>query len=305
MKVILIAQEEEFNEKQLKRLQEYTPVQWFKDKTADILNISALSDDDEKILALSPVPMGWELPKDLYKILKNVKFINLATTTYEYLDLAWCKKNNIQVTNIPHYATNAVAEQAILLMLSLTKKLPAQIKSNYTYAFTKDVLGIDIAGKKVGIIGLGDIGTRIAEMVSSLGMDVSYWSLRSRHDNYRYKSLDTLLRESDIVFPTVESSPNTYGLLNKEKLSQLKKTAIFVSLIDERIWDKEYLIEKVEENELAGLAFEGSEKVSDYKGNVMVLPQLAWFSQESLDKNIKGWADTIISCIQDKPINLI
>ncbi|KKP87278.1 MAG: hypothetical protein UR89_C0003G0008 [Candidatus Roizmanbacteria bacterium GW2011_GWA2_35_8] len=306
MKVIIVCQKSEFDKNSVKKIERFVPVKWFDSDNIDISKISELKDNEKKILALSPVPFNWELPEQFYSLLNNVKYISLVTTSYEYLNLDLCKKSGIKVTNVPHYSTDAVAEQAVFMTFALSKKFPEQIKNKYKYEFNDRVLGDNLKDKIVGLIGLGDIGKRIADIFSGIGLKISYWSRNKKNTDFEYKNLEKIISESDIVIPSVVSNKQTWNLLNKKNLKNLKKGAYFISLINEKVWDKRYLIERIERKELGGLAFESNkEKMEKMKGNILILAPLAWYSKQSLKNNIDVWSDTIISCIKEKPINLI
>lgn len=306
MKVIIISQKNEFDAKSIKKIEKFALVKWYSSDKTNILKIPELMDNEEKVLALSPVPFDWKLTKDFYSLLTNVKYISLVTTSYEYLDIDKCKELEIKVTNIPHYSTDAVAEQSVFMTLALSKKIPEQIKNSYKYEFNDKVLGDNLKNKTVGIIGLGDIGNRIANIFKGMGLKVNYWSKHKKEVEYEYKELKDLISESDIIIPSIISNKDTWGLLNKRILRNLKKDAYFISLIDRKVWDKDYLLERARQNTIGGLAFESSkEKMEDVIGNVLILAPLAWYSKQSLKNNIDIWTETIISCIKNKPINLI
>jgi len=307
MKVILVCQKSEIDSLRLTKIKSIAPVIWYDTDKTDLHQVKELFDADEKILALSPLPIDWSFPADLYSKLNNVKAISLVTTDYSYIDLQECQKQRILVTNIPHYATEAVAQNAIFMMFALLRRLPQIIKSDYKYEFTPDNLGDDFIGKKVGIIGLGDIGQRIAQISTSLGLKTLYWSLNKKPD-FEYKDLRNLLSESDIIFPTFINSPQTQNFLNQDLLSLLKDSVYFISVISEKLWDKQYLINRAESGKLAGLAYETDTKheiLKKFKGNVLPLPSFGWYTAQSLENNIQIWTNTTISLIENHPLNLV
>ncbi len=174
MRVILISQDKEFDNKRLNLIKRYAKVNWIKKDKINLKEVKELFNPDEKILALSPVPLNWTLPKDIYKKFRNVKYICVPTTGYDFIDLNECKKFNIKITSVPYYSTNAVAEYAIFLMVALHKKLAVQIKKEFRYEFSQETLMDEFRNKSVGIVGLGHIGNRIAELTINLGMKTYY-----------------------------------------------------------------------------------------------------------------------------------
>lgn len=299
MKVILISQKAEFNETSLARLKKLAEVKWYDSDKTDILSVQELYDSEEKILALSPVPIDWKFPKELYLKMRGVKYLCVPTTSTEFLDLDECKRVGITIANVPHYATESVAEQVIMLVLGLTKRLPQQIKSSFKYDFNDSVLGDDLAGKTLGVIGLGDIGKRVAEISKGLGLEVKYWSPNTRDNRFEYMNLSNLLSTCDILVPTISACKETENFLDKKKLSLIKDTAYFVSVINENVWDKNYLLSRISDKKLSGLAFESdTDMIQNFEGNVMVVPPFGWFSKQSLEENIRCWTDNIILCLK-------
>lgn len=306
MKVILICTKKEFDQKRIRQIEKHAPVKWIDDEKVNLLEVTDLFDNEEKILALSPVSLSWKIPKDIYKKLRNVRHICLVTTAYDFIDLDQCKALGIQVTNVPYYSTNAVAEYAVYMMMSLLKKFPIQFKSDFKYEFTDEVLMEELKSKTVGIVGLGHIGSRTAEITTGLGMKTYYWSRNKKKTEIPYKNLEELIETSDIVFPTIAVNEETANFFNKDLLSKLKPTSYFISMIDEKAWDKQYLLDRASENKLAGLAFESDKKkMIDFNGNVFVTARLAWYTDQSLENNIQIWVDNIISVIEGNPKNVV
>lgn len=306
MKVILISQENEFNKEHVLKIQKIAPFKWIRQERTDLLKIPELFNQEEKIIALSPVPIGWEIPSIIYDKLRNVKAICLVTTAYDFLDLQKVRKLNTLVTNVPYYSSDAVAEYAFFMFMALLKRFPCQLKSGFKYEFT-DINLMDEFGKKTaGIIGLGHVGERIAKITKSLGFEVIYWSRRKKSGELKFVSLERLIRQSDVVFPTFALNEQTKDLLRKEVLMNLKNSVYFINIIGENACDTNYLLERVESGRLQGLAFESDKrKMKDYKGNVFITAPLAWYTKQSLERNIDIWTDTIISCVKGRPINLI
>ncbi|MBN2100723.1 hypothetical protein JW710_02415 [Candidatus Dojkabacteria bacterium] len=306
MNVVIISTKEEYNKQSLNRLEKYSHVEWINDERIELSKLDRLSNENDKIVALSPVPFDWKIPAEFYKSLNSVKYICLVTTSYGFLDLDFCKSEGVKVTNVPYYSTNAVAEYAIYMMISLFKRFPIQLKNDFKYEFTDETLMNELTSKSVGVIGLGHIGKRIIKLADGLGMKTYYWSRRKKKVNEKYLSLKSLLQKCDVVFPTVIESKETHNLLDKKMLENLKSNSYFVSIVSDEIWDKEYLLKRVGKSKLGGLAFESAEiKMADVKGNVFITAPLAWYTDRSLENNINDWTETIISCIKGKPRNLV
>ena len=94
--------------------------------------------------------------------------------------------------------------------------------------------------------------------------------------------------------------------MNKYVLEKIQLSAYVIGLIDSKVWDQKYLIERIKKGTLQGLAFESEiQNIHQFEGNILVLPPFAWYSKQSLENNIAIWTHTIISCLKDKPQNLV
>ena len=130
MKIYITYTKDSFTEQQLKSLAAVGEVIILE----DLFNLDEapyLEDESEKILVADPDWYNWDINAEHLSKIKNLKAVCLSTTAYDWIDLDYCKENNIVVTNIPKYSTDSVAEYAVFLMMSLAKKFPIQIKSNY------------------------------------------------------------------------------------------------------------------------------------------------------------------------------
>lgn len=307
MKVYLISQPEEFDLNHIKMLEKYCDVEWIKCKKFLNRDFRDISSFEDKIIALSPVPFDWNIPDEFYPFFTSVRYLCLATTSYDYINVKALRKKQVVITNVPYYSTNAVAEYAIWMMFCILKKLPVQIRTNFKYQFTRENLMSELTGKKVGIIGLGHIGERIANLLSGIGMDINYWSPSKKQNKYKYLELKELLKISDIVFPAFELNAQSKKLLTLDNLKLLGKNSYFVNIVGEEVCDTKYLIKRAESGELGGLAFESQQynKPASIKGNVFVTSPMAWYTKESLKNNMDIWANTIISCVKGKPVNVV
>jgi len=128
----------------------------------------------------------------------------------------------------------------------------------------------------MGIIGLGFIGSRIAELGKQMGMNVIYWSKNSRNENYEYQELDSLLKNSDFIFPALARNEETKSILSNNKLDLISQNSFIISIADENLFDFEYIYQKIKNKEISGLAMESEKrKMTDYEGNIYITPPIA------------------------------
>ena len=166
----------------------------------------------------------------------------------------------------------------------------------------------------MSVVGLGNVGGRIAKMGKGLGMKVVYWSPKSRDKRFQYKNLTTLLKESDFVFNCIEAYEKTKNFFSKEKLSLLKKDACFISVMGGMGWGPEnndFLIKMINEDKIAGLAIEGEHepkyKVPPFKKgkNVFIPGAYAFYTKEAEERSNEMWLESIIGIATGKYIRRV
>jgi len=159
----------------------------------------------------------------------------------------------------------------------------------------------------MGIIGLGNIGTRIAEYGDRMGMRVIYHSKSKKDTFFQKVSLKKLLKTADFIFPTFAVNKQTKQLLTKENINLIKPTSFIISIIDKNAINYAYLVRQVNQEKLAGFAYETTtfDGQRKYKKNILAVPPLAWYSKESLERCYESLTETIISATTNNPINRV
>jgi glyoxylate reductase len=157
---------------------------------------------------------------------------------YDHVDVAACRERDVVVTNTPDVLTNATAELAVALMLAAARRLGEAERlvraGRWTGWEPNQLLGRELSGAVVGIVGLGRIGTRVAELLRGFGADLLY-SARSRHPEAErslgaeHSSLEDLLERSDFVTLHVPLSPQTHHLIDAHALQRMKPGAVLVN----------------------------------------------------------------------------
>ncbi len=303
MEVYVIGKKKDFTNEQIGRLEKIGNLNFIEEKH-DMYNSEYVKSKENKIIALDPDFTDWKFPNDLIDKIQNLKGICLMTTSYSYIDLEFCSKKNIIVTNVPKYSTDSVAEYACSLMMSIARKLPLQIKNGLKEDFSSKYLQMQVKGKKAAIIGLGSIGTRIAEILDGIGMNVIYWSRKSRNDKFEYKELSEIFETADFIFPTFSINEETKGIVTDELINSMKNTSSIVSIIGTDIFDTDLIFNKIKNNELYGFAFEESNSnLNNYEGNVMVTSPYAWYTKEALENCIEIWVQSIEGINAGKIVN--
>jgi phosphoglycerate dehydrogenase-like enzyme len=263
-------------------------------KEGSLNEIEELQDNEPKIIAIDPDFCGWKVTKEDLHRMRNVKSICLQTTSFGWIDTRAAKDLGIPVLNLRGFSTEAVAEWSMMMVLAVARRIPIVIKDEWKIDFVNHK-GIELKGRTAGIIGLGSIGTRIAELCEGMGMHAAYWSQNARDGRFAYKELPALFKEADVIFLTLAHNAETEKLITDTMLRSMKHSAIFTSVVH-KIYNHDLIVQLVGEGKLYGYAFEtGTQKMTDFKGNIWAGPELAWCTQSSMERNAEMWVRSIMA----------
>jgi lactate dehydrogenase-like 2-hydroxyacid dehydrogenase len=262
-----------------------------------------VNDETEKVVALDPDYFGWRFTKEDVDLCKNVKAFCLQTTSFSWIDTDYAKEKNVPVLNLKGFSSEAVAEFAFMLALGVARKLPLIIQADYKQDFVEHQ-GIELRGKVAGVIGLGNIGTDIAEKCKGFGMKTLYWSKNTKNEKFEYSELSNLLEVCDVIFVALAQNSNTQNILTDELLRKMKKTGIFVS-IAHKVFNEDTIIKMVQDGELYGYGTEEDNGSPKIKGNILVLPAVAWATNESMSLNGEMWVNSILELKKDIFVNKV
>lgn len=307
MKLYITYTKNSFTEKQIEELERVGEV-IFLEETFDLDKAPYLVDEGEKILVVDPDWYNWDINAGHLSKIKNLKGICLSTTAFDWIDLEYCRENNIVVCNIPKYSTDSVAEYGIFLMMCLAKKFPIQLKTDYKMDYSQEMLTTEIRNKTVGIIGLGTIGSKMAFMCQALGMNVIYWNRSEKQNDYKRVDLETIFREADFIFPAFATNEETSKLITDDLIKKMNGNALINVINNPReLYNHDLLLERAGQEEIS-YAFElyGNEKkMYDYKGNVMATAPYAFYTKEAIDRLVAIWCLNIIALANDEFQNVV
>ncbi len=244
--------------------------------------------------------------------LPDLKLICVAATGMNNVDLSYAKEKGIQVKNVIAYSTESVAQQTFTMLLYLINqphyydayvKSGAYSKSEIFTHFGKPFWELD--GKRLGIIGLGTIGRRVAQLAQSFGMDVVFFSTTGRNNSINYKrfDLDTLLSTSDVVSIHAPLNDQTRELITYEKIKLMRPCAIIINIGRGGIISEKDLARALNENLIGAAAIDVFEheplpydnpllKITD-KDKLLLTPHIGWASIESRQRLIDQLAKNI------------
>lgn len=190
-------------------------------KDISILSVFVYSKCSKKVLS--------QLPK--------LKMISVRGTGYDQVDLQYCKKHNITVTNVPSYGESTVAEFTLALLLAITRKVPesiARVRSGL-FDFT-GLRGMDLHGKTVGLIGFGRIGQKFAKMCKGLEMNVLVYDVNRKFATEKAKevgvevaTLTKIYKEADIISLHMPLTEKTKHFVRRETLNKMKEGVILLN----------------------------------------------------------------------------
>jgi len=200
--------------------------------------------------------------KDLIDSLSNLKIIGRAGAGVDNVDVEAAKNKNIIVMNTPGGNTNATAEHTISLIFALQRKITVANETTHKGLWEKKKLkGNEIKGKKIGIVGFGNVGKRVAEISNVLGMHVSIFSsyfktIKDSYPEYNSCSIDEIIKDSDII--SFHCKPNKDGnpIMNKNHISLMKKNCIIINTARGNLVDEDDLKNALEKKEIKGAALD-------------------------------------------------
>ena len=237
---------------------------------------------------------------------KNLKLICIAATGMNNVDLNYAKTKNIAVKNVVGYSTESVVQHTFALAFYLIEHLNRYdefVKSkNWSSSDIFTCLNwpfFEIHNKRWGIIGLGTIGKRVAQVAKSFGCDVVYYSTSGKNlDNeFKHIPLDALLCTSDIISIHAPLNEKTQNLLNRTNLIKLKDKAVLLNLGRGGIINEEDLAKIVDEKEIyVGLDVTQKEPIDKNspllnvknQDRVFITPHIAWTSIEARERLLMG-----------------
>ncbi len=248
---------------------------------------------------------------------KQLKIIANYAVGFDNIDLKAASERNIVVTNTPEVMTQAVAEHAMALMLSCARRIKEGDRyvreARYKYWEPNLLIGPDIAGKTLGIIGIGRIGEALAHIgYHGFGMKIIYFDINRNEEIERtlqakYNSLDTLLERADFVSLHVPLNESTYHIIGSSKLKLMKKSAIIVNTARGGIIDEKALLEALKNKSIFGAGidvFEG-EKTPPKEllelENIIFTPHIASATVEAREKMAECVSENVIEVLMGRP----
>ncbi len=278
-----------------------------------------------------------ELKKEVLQKIPKIKFITTMSTGFDHIDVEYCKKEGIIVSNVPSYGENTVAEHAFGLILTLSRNLDEAISRTKQDNFSlKGLMGFDLKGKTLGVVGVGKIGKHIVKMAHGFDMNVLGYSARqddklSKELGFKWVSFSNLLKKSDIITFHVPLTKETKHMINMKNIKKIKKGVYIINTSRGEIIETEALLYGIEKSIIAGAGLdvlEGEDEMKEHKASlhnnhsrnlktfhqnhkllkekdVVITPHLAFYTKEALQRILDTTIENVKSFIEGKAVNIV
>lgn len=266
--------------------------------------------EDAQIILVSNLPLSAQVIEGFGKL----KLLAVAFTGVDHISMETCRKKGITVCNCAGYSNAAVADLVFGMLICLYRNIIPCNQACREEGVKGGLAGFELEGKKFGVVGTGAIGLKVASIALAFGCQVLAYS-RTQKDlpGIRYVDLDALLKECDVVSLHTPVTPETTGLMNRERIGLMKKNAVLINTARGPIVDSLALAEALKEGKLGGACidvFENEPPISkDYPlfsaPNTIVTPHIAFATKEALVKRAVILFDNIVKYLDGAPQNVI
>ncbi len=262
------------------------------------------------------------ITEDILCQLPKLKYIGVFATGYNVVDVEAAHRHGVVVTNIPAYSTDSVAQMTFAHILNITNRVAhyAQASAagrwsrNPTFCYWDTPL-IELAGKTLGIIGLGNIGMRVATIARQFGMDV--FALTSKDasllpDGIQKTTLDGLLGTSDIISLHCPLTNDNYHLINADKIRRMRQGAVLINTARGALVDEQAVADALADGQLAAY---GADVMEDEpprpdnplfsQPNAYLTPHIAWAAKEARERLMRICIDNVRAFVEGHPQNVV
>lgn len=203
-----------------------------------------------------------DINRDVIERLPNLRFIATRSTGFDHIDLDAARERGVEVSNVPSYGDNTVAEHTFALILALSRKILPSIERTRRGNFDLEGLrGVDLKGKTLGVIGAGHIGQHVIRIAHGFDMnilvfDVRHNELLAKNLEFKYATMDELLSSSDVITLHAPYNPHTHHLINMRNIHKIKRGAILINTSRGGLVETSTLVEGLREGILSGVGLD-------------------------------------------------
>jgi lactate dehydrogenase-like 2-hydroxyacid dehydrogenase len=278
-----------------------------------IANLSPLADDRLIQLCQTANYIGLtrrtciDLHAGIIRNLPYLKGISVYTTGIEWIDLVELQACNINLKFLPDYSAITVAEHAIGLLLTLARRIHlSDRKAKAEIAQNVSLRGWELSGKKIGILGLGHIGYRIANLAKAFSMQVSYYDPKhATHPEFRAVSFDQLIQQSDVVMLAASLNRENPVIITSEVLENMKQGVYIVNSSRPALVDNLAMIRSIKSGKVAGYAVDDNPfSLDDLQevelGRIVQTGHTAWYSNEAMERGTEAWINNLVDLVRNQ-----
>lgn len=261
------------------------------------------------------------LKGDTMQLLPRLRLISVLATGYNVVDIKAAAELGITVCNVPAYSTMSVAQNVFALLLDITNEVAhysTDVRAGSwvrckDFAYTDTPL-IELAGKRMGIVGFGAIGSRVADIAMAFGMEVCAVSSKSqeRLGSVRKVDMDTLFHSCDVISLHCPLTDDTYHLVDRERLDMMKRSAILINTGRGPLIDEEALAEALNSGKIlaAGLDVLGQEPPLSTNPllsarNCRITPHISWATKQARQRLLKVSVENVRAFLAGNPQNVV
>ena len=262
------------------------------------------------------------LDAPVLNMLPRLQYVGVLATGYNVVDLEVASRQNIVVTNIPAYSTESVAQMVFCHLLNIVGRTDHYARQNRKGRWTAapdfcylDHHFVELYGKRMGIVGLGNIGMAVARIASAFGMQVTAYTSKEEEGlpyGIRKVDMDTLFAQSDVVSLHCPLTVETHFLVDAERLASMKPGAILINTGRGPLVDDEAVAQALATGRLAAYAADVLTTEPAPAGhpllsapNCYLTPHIAWATQEARQRLINICTENVRAYLEGEPVNQV
>jgi phosphoglycerate dehydrogenase-like enzyme len=258
---------------------------------------------DAQVLVISNLPV----PETAINAAKNLKYISVAFTGVDHISQDTCRQKGITISNAAGYSTQAVAELTIGMAIDLFRKVTPADAVTRSLGGRSGFLGKELSGKTFGIMGVGAIGQRVAQLANAFGCKVVAWSRNPKNiANVKFLEFDEVIRTADILSIHLPLTPKTENLIGSRELEMMKPDAILINTARAKVVNTKALVDALYQKNIAGAAIDIYEYEPPLKAdhplltatNTLLLPHIGFATHEAIAlrsqivmNNVRRWLE--------------
>lgn len=288
-KCLILNDREPIPESHLEDLEDILEVAWYQ-KIGDDFSLQEAVEAHADCHIIITTYMN--LTANYLQQIPQLEAIIATTISTHFIDSGYCREHSIQIFNTENYTGSSVAEHAVALMMAGMRKIPAidfQVRQGNTDCF--DYPGTELAGKTAGIIGFGNIGRYVAQLLSGFNMQLQYYNRSSRETSLaKGVALDVLLSTSDVIFLTTPLNHDSHHMIDADALKRMRDNALLVNISPDDVMNMPDVRTALHQGEIGGVALDLL-VVTEFleTPNTVLTSRRAWYTNECFARRIDQW----------------